>query len=89
MTHAVCIFPLVIPSSHTYRVPSFCPTLPPSLSTRPQFTNEYRNFNYSGLGLPGIQTSTGAAGIRFKQQNLLFKAKWYIKEVRNMGRAVW
>ncbi|GAB5033690.1 Hypothetical protein NocV09_01500060 [Nannochloropsis oceanica] len=36
-----------------------------------------------------ITTSTGAAGIRFKQQNTLFKAKWYIKEVRSMGRIVW
>ena len=63
-------------------------SLPPSAHSL-QFTNENRTNNYSGMGLPGIQTSFGAAGIRFKQQNTLNKAKWYLKEVRQMGRIVW
>jgi len=58
--------------------PLFAPL--PILSDQQQFKNENSSI---------ITTSTGAAGIRFKQQNTLFKAKWYIKEVRSMGRIVW
>jgi hypothetical protein len=51
------------------------------------YTLQFKNLNITDS--PPVATGTALAGIRFYQQRLKAKAKWFIKEKRSAGRIVW